>query len=156
MQIVIDGYNLLKLLYPWESGDDRENLLALLETYRKRKGGRITVVFDGWMTGRLGDSREKAAGIQVIYTGQDRKADERIKALAKNLGSGCVVVSSDRSVCLSAESAGASAISSEEFAGRLASSADDGEEYADTGEKKGNPRRASKKARKRQAALRKL
>ena len=50
---------------------------------------------------------------------RDARADEVIKRMARRFGNGAVVVTSDREVVRFAETAGATAVSSEEFDGRM-------------------------------------
>jgi predicted RNA-binding protein with PIN domain len=123
MEIIIDGYNLM--------GNDqgltgalehrRQRLLQQLDRYQKAKGFGVSVVvvFDGWKEGRSDETRERAAGINVIFSRRGEKADAVVLRLARERGSGCVVVSSDREVRAGAEKIGATAIYAGEFNGIL-------------------------------------
>ena len=90
-----------------------------LAAYRRARGHEITVVFDGWGSGSLTENQQWQRGILVIYSRQDERADEVIKRMAKRFGQGAVVVTSDREVAHFAETVGATAVSSEEFEGRM-------------------------------------
>ena len=97
----------------------REALIRQLASYKRVRGYEITVVFDGWRSGSLTQSQQWERGILVVYSKRDERADEVIKRMAKRFGQGAVVVSSDREVAHFAEKVGATAVSSEEFEGRM-------------------------------------
>ncbi|MEE9548843.1 MAG: NYN domain-containing protein [Candidatus Binatia bacterium] len=169
-RIIIDGYNLI--------GSDRglrgdlegkrKQLIQRLQQYCESKGHPITLVFDGWRSGWVHESQEQTGGITVIFSRQGEKADSVIQRLAREMGSGCVVVTSDREVRRAAEVAGAAAIYSGEFGARLQTF--DRETFHDEEDvtdhlseqdiqfqgKRGNPRRLSKRERKRRERLKKL
>jgi hypothetical protein len=140
----------------------RNELIARLQKYHEIKGYPLTVVFDGWRSGWGRESEQKSGGIQIIFSRLGEKADEVIKRLAKELGSGCVVVTSDRELRNWVEAHGAVSISAGEFMARLANL--DREVFDDEPEesgardraKKGNPRRLSKMERRRKERLKKL
>jgi hypothetical protein len=125
IRLIIDGYNLIRQspsLREVESRDlqtGREALIRRLAVYKRVRGYEITVVFDGWQSGGLTESQQRQNGILVIYSRRDEKADEVIKRMAKGLGQGAVVITSDREVARFAETVGAVAVSSEEFEGRM-------------------------------------
>jgi predicted RNA-binding protein with PIN domain len=170
MRIIIDGYNLI--------GSDRglrgdlegkrKQLIQRLQQYRESKDHPITLVFDGWRSGWVHESQEQTGGITVIFSRQGEKADSVIQRLAREMGSGCVVVTSDREVRRAVESTGATAIYSGEFDARLQRF--DREPFHDEEDvtdhlseqnfqiqgKRGNPRRLSKRERKRREMLKKL
>jgi predicted RNA-binding protein with PIN domain len=163
MEIIIDGYNLI--------GSDqglrgdlehkRNWLIQRLSLYHRTKGFNVIVVFDGWRAGLMDEVEEKKGDVTVIYSRQGEKADSVIVRVARQKGSGCVVVSSDREVRTAVERFGATAIYAGEFAGIMrnldhqlndaqSDSVDDGRF------KKGNPRQLSKAERKRREKLKKL
>jgi len=167
LEIIIDGYNLIGsergLRGDLESL--RRQLIQKLQEYRRRRGYPVTVVFDGWRSGWINEVEESADGVTVIYSRQGEKADDVIKRLARQKRSGCLVVSSDREVRQAVERAGAVAIYAGEFSAKLKNL--DRELQAEEEwhnhleaprrkDKKGNPRRLSKKERRRQERLRKL
>jgi predicted RNA-binding protein with PIN domain len=176
--IIIDGYNLIgaeKGLIGNLEGK-RNQLLKQLQEYQERKGFPITVVFDGWRSGWIREMEQRFGGIRVIFSQQGEKADSVIQRLAREMGSGCVVVTSDREVRSAAEASGAVAIYSGEFSAKLKNldreplfEEDEGfkgKRLNDSSEvervlkrvqeKRGNPRRLSKTERKRRERLKKL
>ncbi len=125
MWIIIDGYNLIR---QWpelarldrtalEAG--REGLLEALQRYRRAKGHRVTVVFDGREQGGQAETSEHARGIAVRYSRQGETADSVIARLVAEAGQAATVVSSDRAVQTAARRSGAAAISSPEFVEKI-------------------------------------
>ncbi len=125
MHIVIDGYNLIRqsdvLRIHERQGLEagRKALIHLMAGYRKVKGHRVTVVFDGWLSGPPQEERDREAGIDIIYSRRGEKADEVIKRLARQQADETVIVTSDRPVMDAAIRAGATAIPSREFEARI-------------------------------------
>ena len=170
--MLIDGYNFIGRQKGLR-GDleaKRKKLLADLSRYHRLKGYPVTVVFDGWREGWEVEHEERVGGITVIYSRRGEQADAVIARLAREMGSACVVVTSDREVQKAVCASGGTAIFSGEFEARLhaalsggdlpgAVGKDEEEDLADRplfGVKKGNPFRRSKKDRKRIAKLKKL
>ena len=167
LHVIIDGYNLLAAGHDGKAGSPftdmaRESLLRDLAGYRHRKGHALTVVFDGWQQGQPFESKEHRAGVQVIYSKRGERADQVIQRLAREYGSGCAVVSSDREIVNAARAHGAFIIGAQEFSGKLQSPTMSGATIAhkelDTAEdlqprrgpeKKGNPRKLPKAQRQR-------
>lgn len=83
MIILIDGYNLLKQIFPKEKGSlepQRFQLIRQLSLYKKNKGSDITdiiLVFDAGPFSRA--SREVRGGIVVMFSGQKSTADDWIE-----------------------------------------------------------------------------
>jgi predicted RNA-binding protein with PIN domain len=169
MHLIIDGYNLLhvnrsmtqlnSIQLQWE----RDHLIDQLSVYQRLRSSGITVVFDGWQGGWSIEKMEKKKGIEIIYSRLGEKADEVIKRLIKEKGSGVIVITSDREVSRFAERMAAPVISSEQFREKLEVSANkpeesyEEEEDGETGiKKKGLSRRPSKKKKRARAALKKL
>jgi len=169
MHLIIDGYNLLhvsrslirlnSIQLQWE----RDRLIDQLLAYQKLKPCRITVVFDGWQGGWNTEKREEKRGIELIFSKLGEKADEVIKRLAKEKGSGAIVVTSDREVSRFAERMSVAVIPSEQFQEKLEEvSANKLEENLEEEEeekgikKKGLARRPSKKEKRARTALKKL
>ncbi|MBW2636613.1 MAG: NYN domain-containing protein [Deltaproteobacteria bacterium] len=177
MHIIIDGYNLIRQsdsLRRFERlglEKGRTELIKRLAPYRKLKGHRVTVVFDGWIGGPLREERQQEAGIRIIYSKRGEKADEVIKRIARR-GSGeeLVVVTSDREIAEAVGRSGGVAIASPEFETRMIAEGesallgekgvspedDDDEEEIRRGGKKGPSRRLSKKERLTERRRRKL
>ncbi|HXV79671.1 MAG TPA: NYN domain-containing protein [Candidatus Binatia bacterium] len=163
MEILVDGYNLI--------GSDRgltgnlehkrNWLVQQLANYQRLKGHTVTVVFDGWRSGWSKEVEQKRDGITIVYSRLGEPADSVIVRRARKQGAGCVVVTSDREVRNAVERFGAVALHAGEFKELLHQDAyslePEDPEIPERGvQKKGNPRRLSKKERKRRERLNKL
>jgi uncharacterized protein len=167
VRIIVDGYNFIgaqKGLHGNIEGR-RVELVRQLGRYRAARGYEITVVFDGWDSGWPSEHSEYKEGIRVVFSRHGEKADEVICRMARELGAGCLVVSSDNEVARCAQQAGAVAVRVMEFYRKLQESSlpgageamDKDEPPADRpAVKKGNPRRLSKKDRKKRMRLDRL
>lgn len=165
MDLIIDGYNLIGndqgLLEPLEP--KRNWLVQRLSAYQKIKRFDVTVVFDGWRTGRGDQVLLKKDGISIVYSRLNEKADAVIVRLARAKGAGSVVVTSDREIRRAVERFGAIAISAGEFnrilralgGGAMTEDVDAEDEYVES-RRGGNPNRASKSDRRRNNKLKKL
>ena len=169
MHLIIDGYNLLHVnrslirLNSTQLQWERNRLIDQLSAYQKLKPCGITIVFDGWQGGWRTEKRERRGGIEIIFSRLDEKADEVIKRLAKEKGSGAIVITSDRDVARFAERMAVSVISSEQFREKLEVSTNKFEDIFEEEEeeekgikKKGLSKRLSKKEKRARAALKKL
>jgi predicted RNA-binding protein with PIN domain len=167
MHLIVDGYNLLhagRYLASVNSAQlqrERERLIDRLSAYQKTKPWGLTVVFDGWQEGWSAETREKKKGIEVIFSKLGEKADEVIKRLAKEKGSGAVVITSDRDVARFVQKMDVAVIPSEQFREKLEKASsrivqESPEEEENGTKKKGPARRLSKKQKSARAALRKL
>jgi uncharacterized protein len=163
MEIIVDGYNLIGAEHGLR-GDlkqQRNWLIQRLAQYQKRKGFNVTVAFDAWRSGWIDEVIEKSGAITIIYSRQGEKADSVIVRLARQKGSGCVVVTSDREVRHAIEKFGATAIYAREFAGMLRSvdapfHDDELDLLEEAAVKRGNPQQLSKTERRRREKLKKL
>ncbi|OGP67864.1 MAG: hypothetical protein A2W27_07940 [Deltaproteobacteria bacterium RBG_16_44_11] len=121
MQILIDGYNLIRQsdvlrryeLHSLEAG--RRALMSKLSEYKRKKGHKITVVFDGWKGGSEQEERDRYGNIDIIYSRQGEKADDVIKRLTERISGETIVVSSDREIASYTTHQGKTALSSLEF-----------------------------------------
>lgn len=121
MHIIIDGYNLIRQSdslrrqekQSLEAG--RRALILNLSEYKRKKGHRITVVFDGWENGPAMEERDRQGNIGIIYSRRGEKADDVIKRLVDNSSEETVVVSSDREIASYAIRHSKTALSSPEF-----------------------------------------
>ncbi|MFH2076860.1 MAG: NYN domain-containing protein [Pseudomonadota bacterium] len=175
MHIIVDGYNLIRqsdVLRRYERislEEGRRALVLNLARYRKMRGHRITVVFDGWEGGSPTEERDRAGGVEIIYSRLGEKADEVIKRLLQTASEEIMVVTSDREIAVFAERRGKTAIASPAFAERLDRIAagnlpdappemetEDDDDRAGSAKKKGPSRRLSKQKRAALARLRKL
>lgn len=163
MNLIIDGYNLIGS----EQGlhghlEPRRNwLVQRLSAYQKIKQFDVTVVFDGWRTGRGDEVLATKDGISIIYSRLNEKADAVIVRLAREKAAGAVVVTSDREIRNAVERFGAVAIPAGEFNRILraldgGSTSDDFDDEVVETRRGGNPNRASKSERRRNEKLKKL
>ncbi len=168
MHLIIDGYNLLHVtrsltqLSSVELQRERDRLILQLSDYRQLKPCEITIIFDGWQGGWNTEKKELKKGIELIFSKLGEKADEVIKRLVKEKGSGAIVITSDREIANYAERMTAAVIPSDQFRERLEESflkIDKGfeEEKGERGfKRKGPSKRLSKKERRAREALKKL
>jgi len=167
MHLIIDGYNLLhvslssphvnSVQLQWE----RDRLIDQLSTYQKLKSCEITVVFDGWQGGWSTEKRERKKGIELIFSKLGEKADEVIKRLVREKGSGAIVITSDREVSKFSEKMDFPVIASDQFREKMEQSEFNvdkifEEEEGEGFKRKGPSRRLSKKDKRKKAALKKL
>ncbi len=167
MRIIVDGYNVIRqwpevaMLDRGDLQSGREALLHELQAYRRARGHRITVVFDGREQGGFSETTERAAGIDVRYSRRGETADTVIARLVAEWGSGTVVVSSDREVAATARRSGAATLPAAEFiarldASRIAAVKGGEEDTRQTKSGKGTARRLPKAERRRQQRLKAL
>lgn len=122
MHIIIDGYNLIRQSdslrchekQSLEAG--RRALIHRLAEYKRKKGHKITVVFDGWDKGPAMEERDRQESINIIYSCRGEKADDVIKRLAESNSEEAIVISSDREIASYVTRCGKTALSSPEFA----------------------------------------
>lgn len=169
-RIIVDGYNLIGAGSGLQGNleQQRDRLVDRVSKYQAQKGFPVTLVFDGWRSGWPEEHGEIRMGVDVVFSRQGEKADAVVVRMARELGKGALVVSSDGEVVRQAQSAGAVVISSQEFESRLnrflspggdpgqAADGEADEEDRPRQKKKGNPRRLSKQERKRRMRLNKL
>jgi len=117
MDIIVDGYNMIGLDKGLQGGLEHKRnwLIQQLSAYQKLKGFSLIVVFDGWQSGSVNETEAKRDGIRVIYSRLGEKADAVIVRIAREKGSGCVVVTSDREIRRAVERFGVVAIYAGEF-----------------------------------------
>ena len=163
MEIIVDGYNLIGSDAGLTGNLERKRnlLIQALANYQRAKGHEITVVFDGWRSGSVTEVGENRDGVRIVYSRLGEKADSVIVRLARKRGSGCIVVTSDREVRNAVERFGVVALYAGQFSAMLHNQArsfdESPAEPSDRqGPKKGNPRRLSKKERRRREKLNKL
>lgn len=125
MPFLIDGHNLIpKLGLSLRSVDDEMELVARLQTFCRAKRKAVDVYFDGAPAGQTGTRRLGFVTAHFVRIGSS--ADAAIRARLKTLGRAArnwTVVTSDRAVQSEARAAGATIVSSEEFAGEVNASA---------------------------------
>ncbi len=170
VHLIIDGYNLIRQS-PYLSQidgrsieDGRDALLELLHEYRRIRGHRITVVFDGKYSYNLSRERERIKGIDVIYSRRGEEADSIIEEIAREKRHGVTVVTSDTSVLKRVEGYGSVGITSQEFEVAIQEAIYGGGDIEDEdkgyriqkGKMKGLSRRPSKKEKLKKKRLKKL
>ncbi len=166
LTVIIDGYNLIRttdLVRAEEAGglaEGRTGLFQELAAYRRLKGHRIVVVFDG--ASPLRSEEFKEYGLKTIYTPAGQSADEPIISLVAAARGEAVVVTSDRALSEAVASLGGEAVASSQFRERLALAALTEMKGVEVDEErplkspKGPARRRPKKSRRRRAKLAKL
>lgn len=98
MIILIDGYNLLKLIHGSNISETQRSAFAnLMGRYIKKRNHKVIVVFDaGPCTYPM---KEKTHGIQVIYSGEYQSADDVIiKFVQDNSSKEIAVITKDREI----------------------------------------------------------
>lgn len=168
MQWLVDGYNVIRRdpeLQAREAESLEAGRRALLHLIARAPGApqdAFTVVFDG---ARRSGGTPTGGRIRVVFSRPPLTADDELIRLARQLRSGAVVVSSDRKIQDAARRGGSAVLTAEQFLEALEaperSSDLDTDRKDDSGgepvrQKRGNPRRLSKKARKAQRALGRL
>lgn len=166
--IVIDGYNLIRQSFSLSDIDalnmqkGREALINRLASYKKVRGYAITVVFDGWRSDNLSESKEKVKGINVIYSKGGETADDVIKKISAKLKEGGIIITSDNDIASFAKKQGAAVIDSRLFEERVQMAAiaeikggDEDYDYRKK-DKKGPSKKLPKTERKSMEKLRKL
>jgi len=166
MRWLVDGYNVIRRDPELQAREaesleaGRRALLHLIARARRAMQDEFTVVFDG---ARISGAAPTAGRIRVVFSRPPLTADDEIMRLARQLRSGAVVVSSDRKIQDAARRAGSAVLTAEQFLEALEvpeRSADphmkDDSDGEPPREKRGNPRRLSKKARRAQKALGRL
>jgi len=178
MHIIIDGYNLIRQsanLRRYERislEEGRNALIHVVSLYKKKKGHKMTIVFDGWEQGAAEEGRDYKEGLDIIYSRKGEKADDVIKRMAEKGDEQIVVVTSDRDLAGFVSRRGGVPISSQEFEDRInrisaGSQApfegkenhdkDEDDDQRDQGVKrKGSPHRLSRKKKLILARMRKL
>ena len=143
----------------------REALVDALAAYKRLKGHKITIVFDGSNAPLDTQNQDRQKGINITFSRKAELADEVIKRMAARDKHKALVVSSDREVVEFASQQGAATISSPTFEQKvamahLADVTDDAvmenEGWVPTTKKKGPRKRLSKRQRRNRTKIRKL
>lgn len=162
MRWLIDGYNVIRRepdlrAHEAESLEaGRRALLHLLARAHRDPRDEFTVVFDG---ARVTGGVPSPGQIRAVFSRPPHTADDELMRLARQWRSGAVVVSSDHRIQDAARRAGAAALTAEQFLDGLRARPDrdeDPDPPEASREKRGNPRRLSKKARRERRALGRL
>ena len=168
MWLAIDGYNVIaemtgEALGMLDLEAERTEFNRLLVQYRKLSKNRLTVVYDGGRSVSGEPRSYSESGVKITFSSSGQSADQLLIKMAHQYGSGLTIVSSDREVVGASEKSGAIALASGEFVQRLlltlSSDEESGEVDSETKDrrhltrKKGNPKRLSKKERRRNQRL---
>lgn len=165
--LLVDGYNLalsgaLPLAEDPRSEAGRRELCDLLAGYARRKGFRLTVVFDGRGAGMPARNRTAFKGGTALFSSASESADDVLREMARNAQAGTVVVTSDRGLAGTLPSRSVTVVSCSEFGGRLLAFPFDSVKGPDDFRparrrgKKGEGYKPKKNVRKREMRLRKL
>lgn len=126
MIVVIDGYNLLKQIFPHVKGridKERNAFIRQLGYYKSKKPKEIKeliVVFDAGPFGHA--TREIHEGVTVMFSGQKSTADDWIIEYADtHKGMDLLVVTMDRKIIQACEKSGATTLGSLDFYGIMQS-----------------------------------
>jgi predicted RNA-binding protein with PIN domain len=166
--ILIDGYNLIGTAHR-NLEKERNDIIEKLSMYSSVKGHNITLVFDGWKDGKSTETRQGIKNITVIYSKAGEKADAVIKRFVKEDKRTWIVVSSDREISDFAYREDCLTVTSDEFEDKLISclrlsGREVSGQYREVEEElddihalnRGNPRKLSRKKKKKLQALEKL
>lgn len=173
VHLVIDGYN---LLHEWlgpgipeaEFEDARLSLIKRLAEYKlHKKIKKVSLVFDATYTRNLTRETKTVSGIRITFSRSAEEADQIVKEVARALGPGATIVTSDRDIIEYASDKDAVVLTSREFLDLMEFSEysgmkgiEDMEDEEETeltyGRKKGPARKSSKKERQKTKRLKKL
>src|SRR2546426_1006981 len=167
MRWLIDGYNVIRRSPELRAREaesleaGRRALLQLLVRAPRGPRDEFTVVFDG---ARVSGGAPSAGRIRVIFSRPPLTADDELMRLARQWRSGGIVVSSDRRIQDAAPRAGSPPLTAEQFLEALEVPPDPPTEGKDLNtpdpdpgrDRRGTPRRLSKKARRARRALGRL
>ncbi len=170
MRIAIDGYNVIGAV----AGDlelldleaERAGLIELLAHYRSGRQHQVTVVFDGWRAATGEPRRVREKGLEIIYSPLGVRADEVLCRLGEKYRSGLTVVTDDRELRRRLERLQVICLDSQEFYSQVmqaALAAEKGLEEDDelverrlSTQKKGNPKKLSRKERQKHKRLKSI
>jgi len=97
--IIIDGYNLLKLVHGTSriTEQERSAFVNLLGRYKVKRGHKIVIVFDAGPS--IYTEKQKQRGVDVIYSGQHHSADDVImKFVANHACKDLLVITADNEI----------------------------------------------------------
>ncbi|MFW6082042.1 MAG: NYN domain-containing protein [Desulfosalsimonas sp.] len=173
LHLIIDGYNLIRRSARLSRAEaqglelGRQALIDKLAAYKRIKGHKITVVFDGAANYDDFSKVTPEKGIRVRFSRSGQTADSVIKKMAGQEKQRALVVTADRALADAVTSGGALTVEPEEFEERMEMAAfiqkkgEGAEEESpgpviDPGQKKGPAKRLPKARRRRRQKVRKL
>jgi predicted RNA-binding protein with PIN domain len=129
MIILIDGYNLLKLIHGPDSNDtQRSAFINLMGRYIKKRHHKVVIVFDAGPC--IYPLKEKSHGIQVIYSGEYQTADDIIITFVQdNPSKDIVVITKDREIIRHVLSFSKEVIDPLQFYGKVQQAFESSERY---------------------------
>ncbi len=119
MIVLIDGYNLLKQIFPKQKNQlfkQREELIKQLGFYKRLRPDikELIIVFDGGVFSHA--TREIHRGVVVIFSGNRQSADDWIlQHIHKNKGKEFLLITLDHNLILKAEELGVASMSVFDF-----------------------------------------
>ncbi|MFW6335166.1 MAG: NYN domain-containing protein [Desulfosalsimonas sp.] len=173
LHLIIDGYNLIRRSVPLSMEEQqslelgRNALIDRLAAYKRVKGHKVTVVFDGAANSDDFSTAYSEKGIKIKFSRRGQSADSVIRDMAENEGQRALVVTADRALADAVSRKGAVAVDSREFEDRMemaflmqVKGEDPEEEIAerviDTRRKKGPAKKRPRARRRRQQKVKKL
>lgn len=173
LHLIIDGYNLIRrsgqLSRAEQEGLEtgRRALIDRLAAYKRVKGHKVTVVFDGAANRDDFSTRMSEKGIRIRFSRQGQSADAVIENMAAREGQKALVVTADRALADAVSSRGAVTVEPAIFeekmtmAGMMETKGEDPEEEDREGpvvdtRKKGPAKRPPKAKRRRLRKVKKL
>ncbi len=119
--IIVDGYNFIFNSYfkvrfkSDELQKLREETINFLSKYYNAKRNKVVVVFDGYNTDELCESKYNRQNIEIIYSKKDEKADDVIVRLAKSITGSLIIITNDNDIRRRVSSANCSCLNVDEF-----------------------------------------
>ena len=121
--VLVDGYS---VLHAWPKlrraagrslEQQRDALVRVLRQYGDARHCRVTVVFDGYAAKRKPEAVEPTPGVEVLFSGAGKTADDVIERLVEQAErrERVEVVTSDNMERQTVESMGAHSVSAESF-----------------------------------------
>lgn len=173
LHLIIDGYNLIRRSAPLQEEErqslelGRRALIDQLAAYKRVKGHKITVVFDGAANHDNFEAGTSEKGIRIRFSRQGQTADAVIRKMARREGEKALVVTADRPLADAVAAAGAETIDPGPFEDKMAMAQlvetkgvdPEGEEdagWVPTTRKKGPARRPPKRKRRQMRKVKKL
>ena len=173
LHLIIDGYNLIRRSDRLRRAEEqalelgRRALIDDLAAYKRIRGYKITVVFDGAEKDDHFEAKSSEKGIRIRFSRHGQSADAVIANMAAREGAKAMVVTSDRQLADKASSKGAVTVDSETFEEKMemarlmeikGTGADDEirQEWMPTTRKKGPAKRVPKSRRRELRKVKKL
>lgn len=172
LHLIIDGYNLIRRsarLSRTEAESlelGRKALIDSLAAYKRLKGHKITVVFDGAANYDDFSKKTSEKGIRVRFSRIGQSADSVIRKMAKHEGERALVITADRALADAVSADGSVTVEPEAFEEKMAMATlmeikgeepeeESGDRVIDT-RKKGPSKRQPKAGRRRMKKVKKL